>query len=331
MFNICLLGINPLNPIDMKKIILILLLLPLLASSQNWIEKGTVWHYDQVMNGIGFHKFMYNEDTLIDGHLCQKIIDSCFTFFEQPNGVVLYAGVTDGPTHYTYNNNDSVFCYRDSTFYLLYNFGAHIGDSWVISTDTMGGCDTSVVMVVDTGSMVINNEIKRWVDLTTNSGAGFILNGRILEGVGTIDGFNVVSPLFAVDIPCDTNIIICFYFYHFKCFSRNDTLIYNPSGKDCEYYLIHSAIDELNSTNKIKIYPNPARNQISFVFGSENTMDIEMLYIYNSMGQLNKQHSLKKNEQVFQLNISDLRSGIYYYQIMGIDKAMQYSGKFIKE
>ncbi len=314
----------------MKKILLVLLLLPLLASSQNWIEKGTVWHYDQVLNGIGFHKFMYIEDTLIDGHLCQKIIDSNYTFYEQPNGVVLYGGVTDFPTHYTYNNDDSVFCYRDSSFYLLYNFGAHIGDSWVISTDTIGGCDTSVVTVADTGSMVINNEIRRWIDVTTNSGASFILFGRMIEGVGNIGGFDI-NPLFAIDVPCDTNITICFNYYNFKCFSRNDTLIYNPSGQDCEYYLTHSAIAELNSKKQIRLYPNPARNEISFVYGSENMMDVEKLYIYNSIGQLIKQHSFEKNKQMFQLNISDLKSGIYYYHIFGVDNSKKYSGKFVKQ
>ena len=313
----------------MKKIILLIVLIPQFVFSQNWIEKGTVWHYDQVLNGIGFHKLMYNEDTLINGHLCQKIIDSTYTFYQQPNGIVLYGGITAAPTHYTYNIGDSVFCLNDSTFYLLYDFSAQIGDSWVISSDTLGGCDTSFILVNDTGSMMVNNKVKKWIDITSNAGGKMLMQGRILEGIGNISGFSI-NNLFAYNVPCDTNVILCFEYNSFKCFSRNDRLLYNPSGLDCEYYLTHASIDNSFEERKVFVYPNPANDQVSFNFGVNNSIKINEIWIYNSLGQLIKKEKFANFQQDYKINISDYKSGIYYYKITLMNSLEKYSGKFVK-
>jgi len=80
--------------------------------------------------------------------------------------------------------------------------------------------------------------------------------------------------------------------------------------------------------NAIKVYPNPAIDYINFDL--KNIIQKSELIVYNSLGQLVKQESVIKAQQSAQLNISDLVSGIYYYHIIGYDKAVQYSGKFVK-
>jgi len=222
-----------------------------------------------------------------------------------------------------------VFYYQDSCFYLLYNFAANIGDSWILSTDTSGGCDTSRVLVTDTGSMVVNNKNKRWIKLSTNEGAKFVLQGKFLEGVGNISGFTVNS-LFPLQTICDTTIIIEYNYSAFNCFSRNDTLLMNPSGQDCEYYLTHAGMQELSKKSLLKVYPNPVYDQIIFDFSFTNSNRSKKLLLYNSIGELVNVLFIEPNALQYQLKVTTLSSGTYYYQIFE-ENGNSYSGEFVKQ
>ena len=72
----------------------------------------------------------------------------------------------------------------------LYDFGASTGDRWVISneSDHSGGyCnDTSRVTVTNTGSIEINNEMYRFIELEPVEGSPMALEGVYVERIGGI-------------------------------------------------------------------------------------------------------------------------------------------------
>lgn len=75
-------------------------------------------------------------------------------------------------------------------------------------------------------------------------------------------------------------------------------------------------------------YPNPAKNLLTIKFDNSLTItDIE-IFDFNSKKVLNKQTS---SENTVELNISELKSGIYFYKVKNIDKKIFSIGKFIKE
>ena len=82
-------------------------------------------------------------------------------------------------------------------------------------------------------------------------------------------------------------------------------------------------------TASLSAYPNPCEDVISFDFANVNS--ISDLLIYNSLGQLIRQESISKIQDKVQVNISEMKSGIYYYQVIEKDKGFLYSGKFIKK
>jgi len=315
----------------MKKLLFLFVLLPFLASSQSWIPESSVWHYDYWNIGeVGFNKIEYTGDTIIGGHSCQIIVDTQFVFFQAPNGTTILASKNQFPTNYTYNNNDSVFYYQDNNFWLLYNFAADIGDIWLLSDDTTGGCAETYIIVTDVGNKTINGSNKRWIDIETNIGGKYYFKGRAIEGMGLFENTNSlhINSMFPQEVSCDTTIAVEYNNYTFKCFSIDTNLIYNPSGEDCEYLLIHQGIEDTQVNSfKINAYPNPASDLITFELDKISNYNFEIT-IYNSIGQPIITTNLDKSKLSKSINIHNLQNGLYFYKVeSSINSA---TGKFIK-
>ncbi|MFZ4400992.1 MAG: T9SS type A sorting domain-containing protein [Bacteroidales bacterium] len=86
-----------------------------------------------------------------------------------------------------------------------------------------------------------------------------------------------------------------------------------------------TGISEIIPENTLLVYPNPARDFISFETPFSGN---SLLYIFNSLGkcEIKKQLSISNNS----INIKLLKQGIYYYQLID-DKAKVINGKFLKE
>lgn len=82
-------------------------------------------------------------------------------------------------------------------------------------------------------------------------------------------------------------------------------------------------------SSSVKLYPNPAKNELYISFPKVVTGNIE-LQIVNQLGQTVAQQSFASlNGDVIQLNISELPSGIYSLQIKGNEYAS--TQKFIRQ
>lgn len=71
-----------------------------------------------------------------------------------------------------------------------------------------------------------------------------------------------------------------------------------------------TGIKDLNIKNRIAVYPNPAKDIVTINIDNLNNENIE-LNIYSAMGALVRSEMLKQK----QINIADLRSGIYIFEI----------------
>lgn len=144
----------------MKKHILLSLLLVVAfqSNAQVWGNLGAKWHYVYSSFDVGLLTVTYEMDTILGGETAQKLKVSDQVFFWQSNGG-LNAGPVSSWYNYTRYSGDSVFWWHDNQYFLMYDFGASVGDIWVVGTGNGGDpfCDSvSKVEVVGTGTMTIN-------------------------------------------------------------------------------------------------------------------------------------------------------------------------------
>jgi len=92
----------------------------------------------------------------------------------------------------------------------------------------------------------------------------------------------------------------------------NDSL-WNTYNEFQYYYSDHTAsISENKSDFAVKIFPNPASDIVTLNIDNTNNADLT-LNIYNVIGKLVRSELLKQNQK--QINISDLKNGIYLVEI----------------
>ena len=187
------------------------------TTAQVWVEDDAVWHYDFYVSGSGFYKIELGEDTLIQNKNCQKYIIRKYTFFSQANGIYLEGPVKDYPSEITHTSGDTVFRFKNDKFYTLFNFGADVGDQWIVDDKPVSDfdCDTlSRVRIVEKGEIEIYGNILRTIRLQTVSGSPRGLDGWVIENMGPIGS----QYLFPTGRSCNDSTIICFEQYSFKCF-----------------------------------------------------------------------------------------------------------------
>jgi Leucine-rich repeat (LRR) protein len=88
-----------------------------------------------------------------------------------------------------------------------------------------------------------------------------------------------------------------------------------------------NAIDDISSSNTIKVYPNPTAGLIELSLNEllENDFKIE---IYNCIGSIIKPLILQKGEKAFEINLQGYPSGVYLIKINS--KNISYQSRLIK-
>ncbi|MFT6982070.1 MAG: hypothetical protein ACJAUD_000837 [Crocinitomicaceae bacterium] len=296
----------------MKKhvIILLLLLLSFNSSSQVWVEDNATWHYDFGGGWSGgFMKLYDNGDTLLAGENSTIIQHDMYQFgFDQFN-TLFFIGMTPGGEYYTYSVGDSVFWWTNGGYQLLWDFDAQVNDSWIIDISPAGQylCDdTSRVRVVDNGIESIQGVNYRYIDLEPVTGALYQMHGRYYERFGGGDF------LFPLPYDCDSTIIVDYYLYEgLKCF-EDDSLFYNPTSEDCQYYLtqVELGLDH-ESFLSLQINPNPATDEIQF-----SGIQAQSVEIVDGSGKIYLSEKVEANQTV---NVSSLPSGFYFINCQLID------------
>lgn len=275
------------------------------SNAQIWIDQGAVWHYDWTGAGYGgYDRLEYNEDTLIDGVNCQKIERNRYNFGTDQAGDVISLGESTSLLGMTHVSGDTVFYRADNQFYVLYNFGAQVGDTWIISTvnsnlDTYCN-DTSRVEVMDIGTISINSNSYRYITLESTFNSSMVLQGTFVERFGQTSSGG--QTLFPTVMGCDLNVAYDFDYYNFRCFEDNSFSLYNPNGGSCGYVV---GIDNNLDEESVKLYPNPVQNELTIKNSNSQTV-----IIVNVLGDEVGRYSIKSNQQI--IDVSNLHKGIYF-------------------
>lgn len=109
---------------------------------------------------------------------------------------------------------------------------------------------------------------------------------------------------------------------------------FNAFGNGGSYFIVDDlkfdtnvGIHENNFSSSIKTYPNPTNDFLVFQ-NVDNSTQISSIEIFDVKGQLIKKHFT--NEKIFELNVRDYNSGLYFYKITD-NAGNTKTEKFIKQ
>lgn len=286
----------------------LLLLISIKSSAQVWVNPNAVWTYDYsgVAEG-GTFRWRYTHDSIIQGRTVQVLKGEKHQFvldqFGQMHGYLQYFG-----NNYTSVSGDTVFYLINDQFYVLYHFGANIGDQWIIAENPNADfCNPiSSVQVIDTGSVLINGQMKRTIKLETLTTGEFGIDGMAVEGIGLVSGSSNFG-IFPGGRDCPgSGIINEWYMIDFRCFSDNVILSYNPSSVDCNYQTV--SIDE-SDLEIFNISPNPSNGIVKI----DNVTCITKIRLTDLSGKIVLVKDISPEQNSIDLN--NLLDGTYFIEI----------------
>jgi hypothetical protein len=319
----------------MKKTFFTLMLILLglnFVKSQVWVQPGAVWHYDYWFPGVGgFLKMEYEKDTLIQGRVCQKITTLDYKFMHNQYGQTILLGPHKNADQFTSVSGDTVFWWSNNDFFVLYNFGASIGDNWIVSLVNPGGLsakcdDTSRLFVTDTGSMVLNSVRYRTITVEPSPNASIGIKGVIVERFGLVNtDWGEFQTLFPYGYQCDSlAAVVDWGWFRFKCFQDNAFPLYNPFTEGCEHLLTTIGMEEPEFL-PVKLYPNPTSGLLMIHTPGHPE---KMAEVYNFQGAMVK--TLVLRDEVSSIDLSDLPKGIYWI-VLQTHLSQRQSFKVIRE
>ncbi len=290
-------------------LIVTLIIFSFSGHAQVWGQQGAKWHYDFGLFSSGLTTVSYVSDTIVDGYSCQKLEEHWQQFYTLQNGTT-FLGSEWTETRITRFSGDSVFYRGLDTFFLLYDFGASPGDVWTIYNDhgLDPYCDSlSKVQVIDVGTLTINSEVLRYVDLVHLQGAHG-LSGRAVEKMGIVQGGNPeIAYLFPKPQNCDSMSIVDYWLYEFRCYSNDTFGEYNTAGQECDYLATHVGLKE--QTTNYSVSPNPVKDRITVNAPNIGFADYK---IYDYHGKVWKKGSAYVG---FGINVAELPRGLYLLQL----------------
>jgi hypothetical protein len=251
---------------------------------------------------IGFLVMQIEGDTVINSKYCQKLYKpnthsydtTCLQFY----GYMYY-----------YNKR----LYIDSTMSidtnstLLYDFNLDAGDTFLFYDyyNILGHNGIYKMPVDSVDSMYYGNKWGKRI--TFKKMSGFYFGGPIrwVEGIGDIDhGFFIDDNLYG-------NFEFCYYtggYEQLNCFQEHSQAEY---GFSCNYGSCTVGINNINYSQNIAVYPNPANDKIYIERINNGAMKVSM---YDMLG---KQVSVaeKTNNQRTEIDVSGIQKGVYILKI----------------
>ncbi len=230
----------------MKNLILIILtLITIQISAQEFAPIGAKWNYSQgTLNPdlIAFKTIESISDTVIEGKNCKKL--NQVSAYMPPNNPLLFL----------HSSNDSVFVYEGGSFHLLYDFGAVKGDTLELGYLTYNRLPLK--MIIDsTSTITINGQLKKLQYVTCGDGMVIEFGGKVIEGIGNteymfprLDG-NLDGPL-----RCYEDNILGLFLSPFHTNNGWDF-------QNCDQII--TGINDLHLNEKISIYPNPVNSSFT--------------------------------------------------------------------
>jgi hypothetical protein len=309
----------------MKKIIFFLitglfaLQINCIYSQTEFAPIGAEWYYTNTDSDPGYscEKYVSTKDSTIEGKECKMILH--------------YKVSSQIDTLFFWQNEEKVYYYRDSRFFLLYDFNVNIGDTLTFSfkKSEFGESPYEIIPVkcVVHDVQFTNIDGKELKMIFTNiideiSAYFHIKNGtyNYIEKIG--------HPKIFMEEVIETWTTMA-YTTGLRCYYDNEinyiTDWWTKYDLPCDYYG-RTNIFDIISNNYIQIFPNPTCDFITINIINE---DIAFNYqLYDIQGKTLKQGKLKSKSHI--IDIRDLNNGIYFVNIKN-EKQKSLIKKIIKQ
>jgi hypothetical protein len=266
-----------------------------------WNMFYSVWGNLSVDNPIGVIG-----DTTINNTQYIKICQSTDTLFEFQANYPFYCAVREEDSKY-------YFVFPDSTSeVLVYDFTLAVGDTISYSSFPFNSLS---LIVVQKDSVLINSEYrKRLKFINADPQFSDWTTQEWIEGIGSNFGLKNINEYYYDG------------FHATSCFHQNDSLVFlNPQFQACYRWTLVGL--EENQIQPLKLFPNPANEQISFELLSDELLQAP----FEIMDVQGKNYFTSTiNSSNFSISSSHFPSGVYFYQITPTSGKV-YRGKFVKE
>jgi hypothetical protein len=289
----------------MKKLLHLLVFLPVISFTQTFGEVGSSWNTIQTIsqhNGPGSHYVnTYKE--------CSPIISDTVIGSDTMQLVWKHKLSVTGPSASISTNTDTIFLFQDSgkvyfgelnDLKLRYDFNLTQGDSFVVDfLWSFNGLGSDTVIVENVDSIVVNGNFRKCISFSDFSyydqtSVPYTNDGMVwVEGVGdTIYGLynETLMPLIN---------------YDFMCFVENDI---SWIGNCDPFYAcpwITTGVTDIHQ-EQFNIYPNPVQDllQIDVLIDEEYAINV-----YDLNGRLVQWSESLLGNQI--LDVTELKKGVY--------------------
>ncbi|MBL1143922.1 MAG: T9SS type A sorting domain-containing protein [Bacteroidetes bacterium] len=278
----------------MKKLVLIVILtiayLPQQVNAQTYFPEGATWTYHEpsfMSNSFSYTTIEAMGDSIFNGDTL-SYLKGTVTCSVGKNELLKQIG-------------DQVYKLNkcDSSYTLLYDFGASVGDTLTIYTDVCQFNDTIYLHVDSIVSSNINGRVLDRFYLSQLNFNGYSFGGEVIEGIGNTVSF---YPLMGFCDPVGGPL---------RCYSDTVMGEYKTGiyGGVCDTVLV--GVNELLLPN-YSIFPNPTSGKINIDFG-EVQSKLNAI-VRNSLGQIVSRHEVI-SAQNLEINI-EATSGLYFLQLI---------------
>lgn len=301
------------------------------ANAQNnfqWADSGAVWHHSYNWIGLpGYQKSSYTGDTVFNNQPCQIIYSEGQQAWPQSNGTSILDSLSGVASCCLYKSNDSVFTYRNNSFYLAFKTNAAIGEIWDLGVFNFINVTQHAYVKVDSVYYQNYNGVSLrnlHVFPCLANGDSIVWFGSdtcMVVPYGTInEKFGPLGSFTTINYASLNNVIDETMPQWPLCYESNTFPFIQFSNEDC-YNNLFVGIEK-NENNKVVLFPNPANNEL---FAS-NLPNNTFIQFYNLQGQL----VLNKSIQKPNIDISNLPTGMYFYTINNKMGSNIQTGKLIK-
>ena len=264
------------------------------------LPPGAEWYYEiQNDNGSITYQYMFQAgDTIINDeptHILVKIN----TLYDKD----LHQDVTH---EYVYERDGKVYWWNKTLeeFTVLYDFGAHEGDTWV----TKVGTETLIMHVDAVETVEYEGKTYRMLRV---SDADDIFSGDIVCGIGHLTSF---FPERLMDNGDGMRV------EGLRCYWIEDELVFKYGDEDCDavYEELHGIEEGGPSTGSgtaFTVYPNPTNGVLFVETVCTPSLPAETYRITNLMGQTLLTGQIMAENQ--QIDVSSLPQGMYFITFAG--------------
>ena len=265
---------------------------------------GNEWYYEiENENGSITYQYMYQAgDTIVQDeptHILVKIN----TLYDKD----VHEDVT---REYVYERDGKVYWWNKTLeeFTVLYDFGAHEGDTWVTKVGT-----ETLTMHVDAEEIVEYEG--RFYRMLHVSDPQDLFSGDIVCGIGHLTSF---FPERLMDNGDGLRV------EGLRCYWVEDALVFKLGDEDCDtvYSEVHGVEEDGPSTGSgtLAVYPNPTNGvlNVSVRLPQCDSLTAQTYRITNIMGQTVLSGNI--TAETLQIDVSGLTEGMYFITVGDMTK-----------